>query len=71
MFKVSWPYALLSGERLFAVVVCCCHGNGSDGRHVFKVSRRATMLVIAIAMAIVVMGGMCVQSIMAICRLLC
>ena len=37
MFKVSWPYILLSGYyvvnclRLFC---CCYHGDGSDGGHV-------------------------------------
>ena len=48
MYKVSRPYALLSGYldnsdclRLFVVVIYCYHGDGSAGRHVciYKVSR--------------------------------
>ena len=40
MLKVSRPYVLLSGYyvgsclMLFVVVICCYHGDGSDGRHV-------------------------------------
>ena len=40
MYKISWPYALLSGYyvgnclRLLVVVIYCYHGDSSDGRHV-------------------------------------
>ena len=67
--------------RLFVVVICCCHGDGSDGRpvctkyHSHKHYYQATMLeivinclrlfVVVVTMAMVVMGGMCVQSITA------
>ena len=63
--------------RLSAVVIYCCHGDGSGGRHVNHSHThyyQATMLVIAInclrlifTMVMVVMGGMSVQSITAIC----
>ena len=62
----------------------CCHGDGSGVRHVHmryhghSLYYQATVLAIAskfiVAMATVVMGDTCVQSIMAICttvRLLC
>ena len=92
-YEVSWPFALLSGYcvgnclRLFKLY--CCHGDGSDGRHVCSKYHghthyyQATMLEIVInclrlffvvTMVMVVMGGMCVQSITAIrtiIRLLC
>ena len=47
MFKVTRPYALLSG-----IVVYCCHGDGSDGRHVYHGHThyyQGTMLVISLA----------------------
>ena len=73
--------------RLFQLY--CCHGDGSDGRHVcskyhgYTHYYQATTLLIVInclrlffvvTMVMVVMGGMCVQSITAIrtiIRLLC
>ena len=75
--------------RLFVVVIYCYYGDGSDGRHVCTKYHghthyyQATMLEIVIncprlfvvvTMAMVVMDGMCVQSITAIrtiIRLLC
>ena len=52
----------------------CCHGDGSDGRHVYKVSWPYVLLSgyyvansdFVVAMAMVVMGCMCVHSITAI-----
>ena len=37
---MSWPFALLLGycvDKLFpeAIQHFCCHGDGSDGRHVY------------------------------------
>ena len=67
--------------RLFVVVIYCYHGDCSDGRHVCTKYHshthyyQATMLEIVIncllsfmasTMAMVVQGGMCVQSITAI-----
>ena len=80
MFKVSWPYALLSGcyvGKSLWLFIYCYHGDGSDGRHVCTQYHghthyyQATMLEIVrlfvvVTMAMVVMGGMCVQSIMAV-----
>ena len=58
----------------------CCHGDGSGVRHVHikyhghSLYYQATVLAIVINCLRLVMGGMCVQSITAICtiiRLLC
>ena len=49
----------------------CCHGDGSDGRHVYSMYY-GHMHIVSVEM--LVMGGMCVQSITAIhtiIRLLC
>ena len=38
----SWGICIspiLNCLRLFVAVIYCCHGDGSDGKHVFKVSR--------------------------------
>ena len=57
MFKVSQPYyyqatMLVNWLRLSAVVIYCCHGDGSDGRHVCsRVSRPYTLLVNACIIA--------------------
>ena len=61
---------------------CCCHGDGSDGRHVCskyhghtpyyqatmleRVINCLRLLSFIVTMAMAVMGGMCVQSITAI-----
>ena len=47
----------------------CCHGDVSGVRHVHSLYYQATVpevITFIVAMSIVVMGGMCVQSIMAI-----
>ena len=79
-YKVSWPFALLLGycvgNSLKLCNLYCCHGDGSDGRHVCSKYHghmhyyQATMLPETICcchfVVMVVMGGMCVQSITAI-----
>ena len=61
---------------------CCCHGDGSDGKHVCskyhghthyyqatmleRVINCLRLLSFIVTMAMAVMGGMCVQSITAI-----
>ena len=56
------------GPNELLLSFCCCHGDGNDGWHVctnyYVVN--CLRLFVVVAMAMVVMGGMCVQSITAI-----
>ena len=57
---------LLYYQAIYCLRFYCCHGDSSDRRYVHSKYHdyyQATMLVIIVTMAMVVMGGMCVRSI--------
>ena len=65
--------AICTLEIVFVVVIYCYHGDGSDGSMCVQSTKyhgftQATMLeiVVIVTMAMVVIGGMCVQIITAI-----